>query len=230
MAEPTPTTDSASHKLEHTPSGTPYIALTTRAQVPIYLTKLREGDEERMQQTVAIDAIGDMLIGPPKPYTLDDAKWWLNQQCNHVYNLPPAVTGQADLPLTCLRASDPETGPFIGSVGLAPHDGPMTSVVRERKERVEGEGRDVDLGYYLHPDWQGKGIMKPAVRAIVEWGRKEESVRTVFVRVLQTNVVSMRIVTSLPQFVRCNGEDDFVQYPENKGGGKRRMYIWVWKL
>ncbi|TVY34466.1 hypothetical protein LSUB1_G005335 [Lachnellula subtilissima] len=198
MAEPTPTTDSAIHKLEHTPSGTPYIALTTRTQVPIYLTKLRESD----------------------PYTLDSAKWWLDQQ----------LSGQADLPLTCLRASDPETGPFIGSIGLAPHDGPMASVVREQKERVEGEGRDVDLGYYLHPDWQGKGIMKPAVRAIVDWGRNYESVRTVFVRVLQDNVASMRIVTSLPQFVRCNGEDDFTQYPENKGGGKRRMYIWEWKL
>ncbi|TVY87022.1 hypothetical protein LAWI1_G006130 [Lachnellula willkommii] len=162
-----------------------------------------------MQRTIALDAIGDVLIGTPKPYTLDS---------------------QADLPLTCLRASDPETGAFIGSVGLAPHDGPMTSVVREKKERVEGAGRDVDLGYYLHPDWQGNGIIKPAVRAIVDWGRKEESVRTVFVRVLQENVSSRRIVSSLSQFVRCNGEDDFTQYPENKGGGKRRMYIWEWKL
>ncbi|TVY23581.1 hypothetical protein LHYA1_G007540 [Lachnellula hyalina] len=220
MAEPTPTIDSASHKLEHTPSGTPYIALTTRAQVPIYLTKLRESDVEAMQRTAAIDAIGDNLIGLPKPYTLDDAKWWLDKQ----------LSGQADLPLTCLRASDPETGPFIGSIGLAPHDGPMASVVREQKARVEGQGRDVDLGYYLHPDWQGKGIMKSAVQAIVDWGKNYESVRTVFVRVLQENVASMRIVTSLPQFVRCNGEDDFQQYPENKGGRKRRMYIWEWKL
>ena len=73
-------TSSPSHKLEHTPSGTPYIALKTRSQVPIYLTQLKESDAEAMQQTIALESVGDVLIGTPKPYTLDSAKWWINQQ------------------------------------------------------------------------------------------------------------------------------------------------------
>jgi hypothetical protein len=76
MAEPTP----PPYNLEHTPASTPYIPLKTRSQVPIYLTKLKESDAQAMANTLSIEALNNALISIPKPYTLDSAKWWINQQ------------------------------------------------------------------------------------------------------------------------------------------------------
>lgn len=67
---------------------------------------------------------------------------------------------------------------------MAPH-GTTTSIVREQKQTVEGEAIEVDLGYWLHPDYYKQGIMTAAVKAVIEWGRKEEGVGTVVVRAVE---------------------------------------------
>ncbi|CZR56466.1 uncharacterized protein PAC_06354 [Phialocephala subalpina] len=208
-----------SHQFHYTPSGAPYIALTTGSPIPIYLTPLKETDAEQMQKNLSIESINNALISAPKPYTIESARWWISQN----------LAGLADLSLCALRASDPETGTLIGAASLAPHDGGFIPSYRARIERKEGEGRDVDLGYHLHPDWRGKGITREAVRAVVGWGMREEGVRKVVVRVLEENIESRRVVEGMSEFVRVNGMDDYMEYPENKGGGKRRCFIWEWK-
>jgi RimJ/RimL family protein N-acetyltransferase len=72
--------------------------------------------------------------------------------------------------------------------------------------------------------------MKPAVRAIVEWGRKEEAVKTVMIRVHEENAGSRRIVEGSGEFVRINGEDEYQDWPETKGGGRKRLLAWEWKV
>jgi hypothetical protein len=49
------------------------------------------------------------------------------------------------------------------------------------------------------------------------------------VRVLEENIESRRVVEGISEFVRVNGMNDYMEYPENKGGGKRRSFIWEWK-
>ncbi|KAE8441078.1 hypothetical protein EG329_005907 [Mollisiaceae sp. DMI_Dod_QoI] len=202
-----------SHQLHHTPQGTPYIALTTRSTLPIYLTPLKESDAEQMQKILSVESINNALVSAPKPYTIESARWWIDQ----------SLAGHADLLLY------PETGTLIGAASLAPHDGGFIPSYRTKVERKEGEGRNVDLGYHLHPDWRGRGIIREAVRAVVEWGIREEGVRKVVVRVAEENVESRRVVEGMSEFVRVNGMDDYMEYPENKGGGKRRCFIWEWK-
>lgn len=205
--------------LAHTTLNTPYIALTTRSAVPIYLTVLKPSDAPKMAATLSIKSINDALVSVPVDYTVDSAHWWIDQQ----------LSGKYDLPLTCLRASDPENGPFIGTVALAPHDSDRPLVLRQKTIESDEEGRDVDLGYYLHPEWRGKGIMKAGVEAIVNWGREYERVRTVVVKVLEENVASRKIIESFPQFQHVNGNDEFIDWPELKGGGKRKIFVFEWK-
>lgn len=218
MAALTPT---RSYKLQHTSTGAPYIELKTRSQVPIFLTEMRIADAEPHQKIMSIESLNNSLISPPKPYNLDDAKWWIEQQ----------TTGKADLPLTVLRISDPENGEMIGGVSLGPREKPSKSALKKQKVDAGVKvGKDVDLGYYLHPDWRGKGIIKPAVQALIDWGRVEEGVQTVFVRVAEDNIASRTIISSFDSFVRINGDDDFQEWPEKKGGGRKKLFIYEWTL
>jgi RimJ/RimL family protein N-acetyltransferase len=172
-----------------------------------------------MAATLSIESINHALISVPVDYTIDNANWWIEQQ----------LSGNCDLSLCCLRAEDPETGPFIGAISLAPHDSDTPSVLRQ-KTIPSSEGRDVDLGYYLHPDWRGKGIMQAALAAIVSWGRAYERVRTVVVRVLEENVASSKIIAGFAEFKRANGEADFLDWPEMKGGGRKRLFVFEWTV
>jgi len=92
-----------------------------------------------------------------------------------------------------------------------------------------GEGEEFELGYYLHPDWQGKGIVSAAVTALVDWGEREMGVRRVVLRILEDNVKSRGIVGHVGGlFKRCEEEDGWVDWPEIKGGGRRKLLVWRW--
>jgi RimJ/RimL family protein N-acetyltransferase len=172
-----------------------------------------------MAATLSIESVNHALISVPVPYTYENADWRIQQQLN----------GLCDLPLCCLRAEDPETGPLIGAVSLVPHDSDRPSVLR-RTTVSSSEGRDVDLGYYLHPDWRGKCIVQASVPAIVSWGREYEGVGTVVVRVLEENLASRKIIAGIEEFKRVNGEDEFVEWPEAKGGGRKRLFVFEWTV
>jgi hypothetical protein len=98
MASKAPSTSpSPSYKLAHTPSGSPYIPLTTSAAVPIFLTEYHPTDTAAVHATVSLPSIGQNLISVPQPYTLADAEWWVASQ----------RSGKASLPLQVLRSGDP---------------------------------------------------------------------------------------------------------------------------
>lgn len=48
-----------------------------------------------MAAALSIEDLNNVLIGPPKPYTVDSAKWWISQQ----------LSGKADLSMCAIRAS-----------------------------------------------------------------------------------------------------------------------------
>jgi RimJ/RimL family protein N-acetyltransferase len=69
------------------------------------------------------------------------------------------------LPMKVIRHGGPE-GTLVGCVSLTP--------------RV-GQGV-VDMGYYLHPAHQGRGVMAVAAVAALRWARDEFRVRRVYAR------------------------------------------------
>ncbi|RDL36362.1 uncharacterized protein BP5553_05714 [Venustampulla echinocandica] len=211
------------YALLHTPTtNLPYIALTTRSQEAIYLTELYPTDAPTHQAALSIESVNNALIGPPKPYTLADAEWWIE----HVRS------GKAELSLSCLRVGSPdEKGTGIGGVALVPHDEDGFTFLRSGEPMGEGN-RDCNIGYWLHPEFQGRGIMKEAVRALVNWGRRECGVGDAILKVLETNLASRRVVEGMSEFIRVEGEKgvEWVEWPEKKGGGgKKKLLVWKWK-
>jgi RimJ/RimL family protein N-acetyltransferase len=215
-----PSGPQGTHQLQHTPSGSPYIALSTASSTAIYLTQFYSTDINRVQETVSIPEVYLHLIAVPQPYTLADAEWWINHQ----------VTGKSNLPLQVLRSDDPETGKFIGSVSLMPPDSEALARVRDKMPGCGPAENEFELGYYLHPDARGKGIMRSAVKALLDWGTNHCEVKTVVVRISEDNLASRRVVEGMKEFVREGANDDWVDWPEEKGGGRRKVLVWRWRV
>ncbi len=143
------------------------------------------------------------------------------------------MSGKSNLALHVLRASDPVMGQLIGAVSLMPNDSEALQAVKDKlplgKERTGMEENECELGYYLHPDWQGKRIMTAAVKALLKWGKEEVGVKNVVVKVVEENSKARAVVERMGSaFVRCEKEDSWVDWPEKKGGGRRKLLVWRW--
>jgi RimJ/RimL family protein N-acetyltransferase len=207
-------------KVHHTPSGKPYIILDTNCSTPIYLTPFYNTDVTTLQATVSIPAIATELISVPQPYTIDSAQFWIDLQ----------LSGKCNLPLQVIRSSDPESGQLIGSASLMPLDSDGMEKLRSKLPKAKGKmiGNEHELGYYLHPEWRGKGIMTAVVRALVEWGKAEYGAVTV-IRVAEQNTQSRKVVERFEKFTRDETRDDWVDWPVEKGGGRRKLLFWKWQ-
>ncbi|KAH8805974.1 acyl-CoA N-acyltransferase [Xylogone sp. PMI_703] len=213
--------------LHYTSSGNPYIQLATASEQPIYLTTFYLTDGPAIVDIMSLPTVYNHLIAVPFPYTPSDASFWINLQ----------LSGTSNLPLQVLRAGDPETGRFIGACSLnpitpppPPSNPPEQHNPSALKTIIPKTEKEYELGYYLHPDFRGKGIMRPAVEALVDWAVREHGVQSVAVRVVEGNVGSRRIVESISDFKRVEEEDDWIVWPEVKGGGgKKRIYFWRWR-
>jgi RimJ/RimL family protein N-acetyltransferase len=206
------------YKLRTSASSQPYIALPSTASLqPIFLTTFQLTDASALQAVLDIPSINDSLISIPKPYTLADANFWINLQ----------LSGTTAPWLQALRSDNPETGTFIGAVSLVP-----TATSSYRLPGLDGierqSSKEYVLGYYLHPEFQQRGIMRDAVLALVAWAVAEQGVREVRADVAVENVGSRRLVESLEGFERVEGEEEMV-WPESKGGGRKRVWSWRWR-
>jgi RimJ/RimL family protein N-acetyltransferase len=196
---PIPASSGAS-KVLLTAAGTPYIPLDTGSSAPIYLTPFFLTDVSTVQATLSDPVLAAQLIAVPQPYTLADAKYWINLQ----------LEGKCNLPLQVLRASDPDAGQLVGSVSLMSIDSEPLALLRDKLPGLaKNEEKQYELGYYLHPDWTKKGIMTAGVKALVDWGRKEYSANVV-IRVAEENTASRKIVEGMKGFVRDEARDSWV--------------------
>jgi [ribosomal protein S5]-alanine N-acetyltransferase len=52
-----------------------------------------------------------------------------------------------------------------------------------------------EIGYGIDPDWQGRGLMTEAVKALIAWAFEESACRAVVARdVLKTNMASQKVL------------------------------------
>lgn len=209
------------YKLEHTPSGSPYVAVPSRSESPIYLTTYYAKDPPDVESALRLPEVNSYLISVPTPYALADAEWWVNQQ----------LTTPANLPLQVLRAGSPgEDGKLIGSVSLMPPDSQVLTRLRELLPNSLKGGNECELGYYLHPDWRGKGIIKGGVKALLTTAKTEYGVSKVIVRIAEDNLNSRRVIESMADdWARTENEDQELDWPKIKGGGRKKILTWVYK-
>jgi RimJ/RimL family protein N-acetyltransferase len=223
--EPKPLDAAGLYKLQYTASGSPYIAIPSRSSMPIYLTMYYANDAPAAHSILTIPAVNLALVSVPLPYTLADAEWWVKNQI--------AGPSTANLPLQILRSGSPgEDGTLIGSVSLMPPDSEVLTTLRENKALPDSlkEATECELGYYLNPAWQGKGIMKSGVKALLAWARAEAGVKAVIVRAVEDNSASRRVIEGLGDeyFVRTERLDYQFDWPEKKGGGRKKLLTWRW--
>lgn len=221
---PKPLDSAGVYKLEQTSSGEPYIAVPTRSETPIFLTKYYATDPPDVEATLKLPEVNLFLISAPTPYTLADAEWWVNSQ----------LTTTSNYPLQILRAGAPdEAGTLIGSISLMPPDSAVLGILREKKLLPDSlrQEDECELGYYLHPDYRGRGIVKAGVKAILAYGKAEHGVTRVIVRIAEDNEASRRVVESMvgEYWERAEKEDHVADWPEAKGGGKKKILSWRWK-
>ncbi|CZR69555.1 uncharacterized protein PAC_19455 [Phialocephala subalpina] len=211
-------------QLSKTPSGFPYIELKTTSLTPIFLTTFYKHDTKTLPALLSLSSLAHQLIAIPQPYTLSDAQWWINLQ----------MSGKSNLPLQVLRSGDPETGTMVGAVSLMPGDSEALASVSSQLVAL-GEtmlqDNECELGYYLHPDYQGKRIMGSAVKALLWWGKEECGATNVVIKILEENVKSRAVVEKMgvgKVWRRCEAEDSWVNWPEVKGGGRKKLLVWRW--
>lgn len=201
------------------------VSISEQPGKPLYLTRLYAHDASDHQQMLSIKSINDALISVPYPYTLEGAKWFLSKA---IPQLPPFIS----LPLQAIRLGDPVHGRVIGNTALNLKPRPATPGshsygIRNPAdyEMIENEDSESDianehfeLGYYLHPEFRGSGIMVIAVKALLGYAR-EIGVKCVSVVVADENKASARVVEQVGEFGDVEeGEGLKVQWPESKGG------------
>ncbi len=107
-------------------------------------------DEASLVEHINSSHIADRVSNVPSPYTTEHAREWLeHMRMNSLALSVGEKTKRLDFAITVLDE-------VIGSVAL-----------------IEIKGHMGQLSYWLSRDFQGKGIMTAAVRAVVDWGLNE---------------------------------------------------------
>lgn len=211
------------YRLSYTTSGEPFIALCTRSENPIFLTKYYAKDPSDVHAAISLPEVNPFLASTPTPYTLADAEGWVSSQ----------LTAASNYPLQVLRTGAPdEAGTLIGSVSLMPHDNVALVDLRKKGLLTDSsrQEHECELGYYLHPDYRGKGIVKAGIRALLAYAQAEHGMNSVVVRVAEDNTASRRVIESMVEerWSRVEGKDLVVDWPDAKGGGKKKILCWMW--
>lgn len=217
------------------PDGRPYIELNTRSSTPIYLTPLYTTDMKSMTAVLSHPEVNRRLENVPYPYTDAESGSWVHPQKDGITIRKLKVTQikiqtspseanssmreLSDIP--AIRAHSPtSSGLYVGNIGL---------------RVLSAENGSYVMGYGLHPDYQGHGIMSAAVEATLWFysTKREEQepiVKSVKIEVVDDNPGSRRVVEKVKFEGGFVYQDEKVQsWPEVKGGGTKVLRSWRWE-
>ncbi|WP_435300466.1 GNAT family N-acetyltransferase [Timonella sp. A28] len=119
------------------------------------------------------DEASQRFIPLPHPYTLQHAQGFLNDYVEPQWN----ENTRHEFAIDEIRDGTPL---FVGNVSVWPHG----------NDRYE-------IGYVLHPEARGRGVMPRAAHRILEWVFTEKNARVVLWRADAHNTASRRVVEKL---------------------------------
>ena len=157
----------------------------------VILTALRESDIDRIVEACSTDD-ARRFMDTPWPYGRSDAEGFVREFA------PAGWRGEHDERVWAIRES--LRGPLAGVIGL-------------RGERTE-------VGFWLHPDAQGRGLMADALRTLVGHAEGCLTWPEVHWRCFDGNVASMRVAKAAG-FGYLGSEE--VADPDDRGDGPRRL-------
>lgn len=157
----------------------------------VMLTAIRDADVDRIVEACSTDD-ARRFLDTPWPYGRADAEAFVREFA------PAGWRGEHDERTWAIRES--LRGPIAGVVGL-------------RGERAE-------VGYWLHPDAQGRGLMADALRTLVGHAEGCLTWPEVHWRCFDGNVASMRVARAAGFSYLGTVE---VADPDSRGDGPRRL-------
>ena len=157
----------------------------------VCLTALREADIDRVVEACSTED-ARRFLDTPWPYSRADAEGFVREFA------PAGWRGEHDERVWAIRES--LRGPIAGVVGL-------------RSEKVE-------VGYWLHPDAHGKGVMSDALRTLVGHAEGCLTWPEVHWRCFDGNVASMRVAKAAGFSYLGTAE---IADPDDRGDGPRRI-------
>lgn len=133
----------------------------------------REDEIPRITTARTNQATAHFLPFIPQPFTAEDARFWLKDMAEQ------AAAGRR----LNWCVADAETGQGLGNLTMFGIH--------------HGEVRDAELGYWMHPDAQGRGVMTEAIQRVAQWYFDDEHAggfggRRLFIRTAGTNTSARR--------------------------------------
>ena len=132
------------------------------------LRPYQKGDEEAIVKHANDKIIGKNTLTMPYPYTLKDAKEWIEE------NLKEYKDKKSENRVFAIEID----GELCGTVGLS-------KIVREHK---------AELGYWIGRKYWGRGIMTEAVKAVSSYAFHDLKVKRIYAHVFLFNEPSKRVL------------------------------------
>ena len=132
------------------------------------LRPFRESDEQAIVASLNDWAIAQWLTRPPFPYTVDDARWWIDfVRRDHEGPRPGHFA-----------VADPSDDRAVGCISLEIDDG----------------DNGAELGYWLAKSHWGRGLTTAAAQALVAYGFGTLGLRRLFATTDPENGASQRVL------------------------------------
>ncbi|KAI9341369.1 acyl-CoA N-acyltransferase [Obelidium mucronatum] len=143
------------------------------------LSAFKPTDAQDLMDLLQDPTIHENTLIIPNPYTLEHAEWFINH-CTELHQ-QWRNQGRGNSPLQqAIRNLD---GRVIGNISLEYHPG------------ISGTTATAQLGYYLHKDYRGRGIMPAAVKQMLQYAFSQDwDIERVNTSTFAGNKASRRVV------------------------------------
>ncbi|KAK6535877.1 hypothetical protein TWF281_000127 [Arthrobotrys megalospora] len=165
-----------------------------------FLSSLTSADFPRLVELYNAD-LAYILLSPPYPYTLEDAKWFHD---NRAHNRFPDYPGTQE---AWVIRSESHGGILVGICGSHP--------VPEKEHHFR-------LGYFLAPEFRGKGIMPAVVAEVLK-----KFPGAIFDAEAEVGNMSSQKVLEKCGFQKVENGGFEETWPASKGGGVRQLLKFV---
>lgn len=131
------------------------------------LRPFKRGDEESLARNINNKKIYHNLLNVPYPYTLKDAKKWIDENLKEAKNKNPEK----------IRLAIEIAGEIAGGIGL---------------DKIKGH--KAEIGYWLGEKYWGQGIATQAVKLVAKYGFDKLKLKRIYAHVFPWNKASMRVL------------------------------------
>jgi len=138
----------------------------------LILRDFEDGDVDDLIENINNLNVSRWLLVVPYPYTLKDAKWWINH----------CAEKKKEKPRKDYSFGIEFEGKLVGSVGLS------------KVDKFQGTAT---IGYWLGEKYWGRGFMGEVVRKVLDYGFNKLKLRRINVEIFEGNEASIGLIKKM---------------------------------